>query len=224
MRSYIIARGVLLLMFLTSIPCLAQDFGWAADDSTFFPIGWTKDGTLFAYGSFGYSIMISNQSYIHIAVQNVITDEVVWGFSKNWDEGNVGEGSSEPSAPRSSGEAWELVSVIVEEQLSQFKIKTGGAGEPAKFPLHNGDELSVEIVELKGDNYEVRAVSWNLGVKTIFKSVKSSIGNELSLLGYFPNPDGSRIAVILQERGFSTPFPAYYVIGCHLRVGFKKTR
>ncbi|MEW5813910.1 MAG: hypothetical protein AB1798_00745 [Spirochaetota bacterium] len=237
MRGSIITISILLFMCLTSIPGLAQasqDFGWAVPrDGAFFPIGWTKDGTLFAYGVFGYSTMISNHSYIRIAVQNLITDQIVWDYREDWDEGNLGGngGNDSPPPPTmvyESGEAWEMVRGSVEEHLYRFKIETGGIAIPARFPLQNGDELSVELVELKKGEYEVsyavRAVSKNLGVKTIFNGVAFEM-SDLSLLGYFPNPQVSRLAVILQQANYISTFPFdYIVIGCHLKAGFEKTR
>ena len=38
-----------LIVLLASIPCLAQDYTWAMQGGSFFPFGWTADGTHFAY-------------------------------------------------------------------------------------------------------------------------------------------------------------------------------
>jgi hypothetical protein len=88
--------------------------------------------------------------------------------------------------------------------------------------------LNVEIVEEPevdfAVHYSVRAVSGILGVKTILRSVKNA-GSELSLLGYFPNPDWSRIAVILAVRDPYPPYlTSYHVIGCHLEYGFERIK
>jgi hypothetical protein len=101
-----------------------------------------------------------------------------------------------------------------------------GSATPCEFPIRDNDSLRATIIERPGegyqDSFQVRAVSRNLGVKTIYEGAKSSAGNELVVLGYFPNADFSRIAVVIEERSFSFPFPNYYVIGCHTKNGFKK--
>jgi len=213
-----------LLILLASVGCLARDFGWAARDNSVFPIGWTADGACFAYGTFDYSIMISNQGRLRIAVRNMKTDKDLWEHSQSWDEGNTGDGSGD-IVPRTAAEAWNRVKNTVEPRLAKFKIVTGGPVAPDRFPIVNGDSLDIGIAEQPEADYQVpytvRAVSRNLGSKTIHQGARPT-GNELSLLGYFPSPDGTRIAVILIERSFSFPFPSYYVIGCHTKNGFKK--
>jgi hypothetical protein len=114
----------------------------------------------------------------------------------------------------------------VEPRLAGLKIVTGGPGELARFPMVNDyDSLDITVADQPETDYqtpyEVRAVSRSLGTKTIHQGVRQT-GNELALLGYFPSPDGNRIAVVLVERSFSRPFPSYSVIGCHTRSGFKK--
>jgi hypothetical protein len=203
-----------------------QDFGWAAKSTNFFPIGWTRDGTLFAYGSFWYSMMSANSSHIVVAVQDIVNDRVVWDFEKNWEESLSGD--TVIYVPGSSDGAWKEIQAVVEQPLSQNKIETRGNSDPVRFPIQNGDELNVEIVEMPEVNsaipFAVRAVSRNFGVKTIFSSVRDAM-NEASVLGYFPSPDGTRIAVIFVVRNAYPPYsPAYHVIGCHREFGFEKTK
>jgi hypothetical protein len=213
-----------LMILLVSGAGWCQDFGWAAGEESVFPIGWTADGTCFAYGTFDYSIMISNQGRLRIAVRNMKTDQDLWEHSQRWDEGNAGDGSGD-IVPRTAAEAWNRVKNTVEPRLAKLKIVTGGPGDLTRFPIVNGDSLDIAISEQPEADYQVpytvRAISRNLGSKTIHQGARPT-GNELSLLGYFPSPDGTRIAVTLIERGFSFPFPSYYVIGCHTKNGFKK--
>jgi hypothetical protein len=222
MRSKLIAG---LIMVLAALPCPGQGYDWAAKENGIFPIGWTSDGACFAYGTFDYSMMISNQSRLNVAVQNMKTDKVLWQHGRSWDEGNAGDGSGD-ILPRSASEAWSREKNRIDPKLAQFKIVTGGPGSPAKFPITNGDSLGVKIIELRSENYrdsfQVKAVSRNLGSKTICQAEKASPGNDLVLLGYFPSPDGMRIAVIIEERGCNFPYPSYHVIGCSTKSGFKK--
>jgi len=200
------------------------DFGWAARDHSVFPIGWTADGSCFAYGTFDYSIMISNQGNLRIAVRDLKTDSDLWDYTKYWDEGNAGDGSGD-MVPRTTAEAWDLVKGAVEPRLTGSKILTGGPRDLTRFPMLDGDARDITITEEpEADSrvpYTVKAVSRSRGTKTICQNTRAA-GNELSLLGYYANPDGSRIAVVVVESSFSWPFPAYHVIGCHTRNGFKK--
>ncbi|KAB2887864.1 MAG: hypothetical protein F9K32_18540 [Desulfobulbaceae bacterium] len=203
-----------------------QDFGWAANNAGFFPIGWTRDGTYFAYGTFSYSMTIFNSSCIRVVVQDIVSDQVVWNFQNNWAESLAGD--IVMYVPNSSEAAWKEIQATVEEPLYQYQIETGGYSKPAPFPLQSdGDELNIEITEQPEVDYtipfEVRAVSNNLGVKRIFRSVRDPM-SEISVLGYFPNPDGSRIAVIIAVSNVYYPPYAttYHVIGCHREFGFEK--
>jgi len=58
MSSSLITGFILLL---ASFPCPAQDFGWVAEGSHVFPVGWTADGACIDNGAFGYSLLFSTQ-------------------------------------------------------------------------------------------------------------------------------------------------------------------
>lgn len=216
-----------LLLAALVVPCPAQDFGWAAKENGIFPIGWTADGVCFAYGTYDFSPMISNQARLSITVQNMKTDKVLWKHSSNWDETNAGDGSGD-ILPGSAAQAYEWKKGIIDPKLAALKMRTGGPSSLARLPMVDGDSLDVELVvtrsETYNDSFQVRAVSRNLGSKIIYRQALSCTGNEVDVLGYFPNPNGMRIAVLVMERSLSYPFPNYHLVGCNTKSGFVKSQ
>ncbi len=211
--------GLLLIVLLT-VPAISQEpryFGPYLEDS-FFPIGWSDDGKAYAYGWFEVTRVISNGSRIVINIQNVITDELLWQNSNTWDEGNVGDGGE--YYPDTALKAWEFVAGETNEELERMDI-WGGVGEGVRsFPMETADGISIEVEEYdEGTGYDVFARSDELGWKLISRGEKL-MDTDLSVYGYVRSPDGTRVAVVMNLRSWDSAYSTYWVIGCHLSVGF----
>lgn len=221
-----------LLLMAFSSACLSQDFGWAmrgepqnpGDAPGFFPIGWSVNGNLFAYATFDYSICIATSSNLSVSVRDMVTDKLIWWFTRGWEESLRGDESDPPPPPHSAGAAWRQASEEVVPQLKKHGIVPGGPAMAGQFPLEeDGDDLTLEIVEDQEGGFTVRVNSERLGSKVIARENKADPLNQLSVLGYFRSPNSPRIAVVLKEDLYSRwGYSNYFVIGCHLRSGFRK--
>lgn len=223
-------KTIFLLVVLSLVPCFGQDFS-PPEDAGFFPIGWSENGEVFAFGWFATSIMINNSSHLQIVIQNLVTDEVLWQGWKDWEESNVGgPEDTSPPAPRSPGKAWELYYETAGEVLSAYEIMVEGGTPFSSSPLVDGDSLRAELVPVgedpemgisAGTFYEVFAYSSNRGEKRI-SGGEVEPGLEMEVAGYVVNPHGSRMAVVLRKIvPYISRYPTYEVIGCHLRAGFE---
>ncbi len=212
---------LVLIMSFTAGTALSQEIRYDGPNeaNAFFPIGFSGDGSLFAYGWFETTGMISNGSAITIKVQNLVTDNVLYEKKKDWDEGNVGPEDA-GYYPKDAEKAWELVAGEVNKKFVQLDIWGGAGAGVLPFPL--GDlGLYVEIREFEGEpGYGVYAVSEELGEKMISSSGNSYI-EEISVEGFVWNPEGTRIGVIMHEIS-GAPYSTYWVIGCHVSSGFRK--
>lgn len=232
-----IFAGILSLGLAALAP--AQDFGWAmrgepegpGDTPGFFPIGWAcaepgrgaVTGNLFAYATFDYSISIATSCNLSVSVRDMVTDKLVWWYTRGWEESLRGEGD-EPAPPRSAGAAWDLSAYEVLPQMLKLGIVPGGPAAPDEFPVEEGgDALTLEILESEDGGFTVRINSEKLGSKVIAREHKSDPQNRLSVLGYYRSPKSPRVAVVLREELYSRwGYASYYVIGCHLKTGFRR--
>lgn len=218
-----------LLGILAIAPCVGQDFN-PPEEAGFFPIGWSEDGAAFAYGWFATSIMIQNSSHLQIVIQDLVTDEILWKGGETWEESNVGgPEDTSPPAPRYPGKAWDLYYETAAEALHAYGIMEEGGTPFTSSPLVEGDSLWAEIVLMGEDPvvgipagafYEVYAYSANRGEKRI-SGGETAPDIEMEVAGYVVNPQGSRMAVVLQIVSFVSRYPVYEVIGCHLKAGFE---
>jgi hypothetical protein len=196
---------------------------WGPDpDDTFFPIGWSDDGRQFAFGWFETTQMISNGSQITLIVQDIVTDDVLGAIGRAWDEGNVGP-PGDP-CPRTAAAAWELVAAEGDALLEGFDIWGGTGAGLLRFPMQGEHAVEIEIRE-GGPGHTVHAIKRDAGSpepqeKRI--SADEEYANDVSVVGYVPSPDSSRIAVVLRVVPFDRPFSEYRVVGCHLTAGFGK--
>jgi hypothetical protein len=185
---------------------------------TFFPIGWNSESTVFAYGVFMFSPMISNRSSISVVIQDVITDEALWSAGNYWEEGNVGDGSG--YCPYTAPEAYEFIAEEVDGALEEWDI-LGNVIELRSFPMSGENAVSIEIDEYdpyKG--FDIFAHSPSRGWKRISRWARLGGQNELTVEGYILSPDAQRILLIVQSSTFDMPFFEYLVIGCHLTAGY----
>ena len=221
-KTFFRLSAAILLTILTPVSALSQEvrFSGPDTDDPFFSIGWSSDGTRFAYGWFETTQMISNGSRMIIKVQDIIADKVLFEDWNTWDEGNVGEGIRS-FYPTSAQEAWKLVAGKNNKKFVEFDIReTTGAGI-SSFPTENDEGINIKIKEFESEpGYGVFAYSEKLGKKIIYSDTENSLG-ELSVAGYVFNPGGTRIAVIMNTSSF-TPYSSYWVIGCHVSKGFVK--
>jgi len=222
MKTIITFFYALVILVLATGSSLAQEMRYDGpyEDDTFFPIGFSSDGKLFAYGWFEKTIAISNGSAISIVVQSLVTDKILYTTWKDWDEGNVGPEDS-GWYPSNAKKAWEVIADDVNKKFAELDIWGGAGAGVLPFPLRD-PELNVEIREFEGEpGYGVYAYSDQLGEKMISSSA-DDYNEDLSTIGFVWNPAGTRIGVIMHENTLS-PYSDYWVIGCHVSSGFKKT-
>ena len=237
---------ICLLVVLTAAPIVSQDFHFSGPvDEGFFPIGWSEDGTRFAYGWFATQRMITNGSQLTVIVQDLVTDEVLWQGGETWEESNVGGPGGGAVAPMKAPAAWQQLSGAIHEQLAIHAItRPDSGGGLHTFPMENGDSIQVyfDVWEREGlVGYQVRAFSRNRGEKRISgesfdpgATVSREEGAlsvtarpydpeiEIRVRGYVLNAHGTRMAVILSM--ITSPgrhYPVFQAIGCHLHAGFK---
>ena len=67
---------LVLMMAAVVLPAIAQSFEFSPPEGEgFFPIGWSSDGNVFAFGWFHTTIAITNGSQLQVAIQDLVTDE-----------------------------------------------------------------------------------------------------------------------------------------------------
>ena len=212
----------ILLITLTSVSGLSQENGFSGpnEEDSFFPIAWSDDGTVFAYGWFETTQTISNGSRMVIMIQDLITDKVLYENMKTWDEGNVGEGNN-GFYPTSAQEAWKLVADKINKKFVEFDIRESKGAGISSFPTDSEEVINIKFMELEEEpGYGVFAYSEKLGEKVIYYDAENFTA-DLSVVGYVFNPDETRIAVIMNTRSF-LPYSNYWIIGCHVNKGFEK--
>jgi hypothetical protein len=198
----------------------------SGQDDDVYLLGWTNEGKILAYRSFYLSDAISRHSTITVQIVNIVTDEVLWSFKRDWDEGNAGQEGTETS-PATGAEAWTIVAEEVTSYTAAYNIVPGEEPESHEsygtFPF-GGDIVAYSAgvtVSPKDNSYTVVASSSADGEKTLIqKQREPGDFSEVSVVGYFMNPQSDRIAIIVKE---SPPNPViyYYVTGCSLKTGFK---
>lgn len=221
MRLFIRISSLIGIILLTANNLFSQveRFNGPDADDKIFTIGWSPEGTKLAYAWFQKTIMISNGSRIHLKVQDLITDKVLFEYSKIWDEGNVGDGGG--YYPDTPDKAWNLIEKQINKKLNDLNIKDLKS-KINHFPAEELDNLDAGIRELDGEpGYGVYVFSDNRGEKLIFSIGEMSM-EENSIYGYVVNPDRSRIGVIMNSISFGRPYSNYRVFGCHLSSGFKQ--
>ena len=192
-------------------------------------LGWSKNGKILAYRAYFLSNAISRHSYFNLEATDIVSDKVVWNFSKSWDDGNEGEGATiTERSPDSGEEAWQGVSEEVLIGLSKLGINAlsdPSFNQPySVFPFQlKEDEFAVALSESEEDNsYKIVVTSKQKGTKTVFTKQKGE-GEiiQVDVLGYFMNPQKDRIAIVFREISFSANSSSYYVTGCELYSGFE---
>lgn len=189
-------------------------------------LGWSKDGKILAYRVFALSEAIARHSYLNVVVVNLVDDKVVWSFSKNWQEDNVGGDESEAeSSPTSGEEAWERVASVVTPVIDSFNLD-----DPSElsiddsydvFPLETEDGSFDIDVQSTEQDVHVAVVKDNTSRKKIYEEkLEPGMMVEASVSGYFVNPQRNRIAVIVREFSFSMNNNFYSITGCLLTSGF----
>jgi len=214
--------AVFLISFFISQSGSTQ--GQADPGPWYFPIaGWSDDGKLFAYGTFGVTQMISNGSSLDIRIQNIVTDKIIYHGGKTWDEGNVG-GPEDGYYPTTFEEAYQHVADEVEKKFAEYGIKKQKV-QLFRFPML-GEEggFNVEIRQHEMEpGYSVFAMSNSRGEKRIFSSGEFIISiDDISVQGYVWNPDYSRFAVLMLKMDMNFPYPEQWFVGCHAKAGFKR--
>jgi hypothetical protein len=189
-------------------------------------LGWTNDGKTLAYRSFYLSDAGPRHATITVQVVNIVSDEVLWDFKKDWDEQTAGQKGAE-TAPTTGAEAWNIVIEDVNGWIAGFNIVPGEEPQSHEsygtFPF-GGDIVAYSAgvtVSPKDNSYTVIASSSADGEKTLIQKQRDADDlSEVSVVGYFMNPQSDRIAIIVKE---SPPVPVlnFYVTGCSLKTGFK---
>jgi len=221
MKNLLQSSALFLISIFISFPVIPQEIRYhgPGEIEGFFPIGWSKDGKIFACGWFETTQMISNGSQIQIRIQSLVTDKVLFSWVKSWDEGNSGP-PDDGYYPTSAIEAWDKVVQEIEDDLLEHGIEEY-PNKVENFPVQNDNNIDVEIRVSKMDpGYSVVAISDNLGEKIITSSLESK-GESFSVAGAVWNPAMTRLAVIMNERDWDHPYSDYWVVGCHATAGFK---
>lgn len=128
---------VLLLITLPAVSLQSQDrYNGPDKNDSFIPIGWSDDGSVFAYGWFETTQMVSNGSQMVIVIKEIAKNTIYYKDTNTWDEGNAGAGS-EGYYPKSADEAWDQISEKTNGALEEFDIWGGTGAGLLDFPLIN---------------------------------------------------------------------------------------
>ncbi len=215
------ARCAALLGLLAAAPSWAERVQFREPtDFGFFALGWSPDGKRFAFGWFETNPIATPRSAIWVVVQDLITDKILFEKTRTWEQGKR-EPDRTSVFPATAPEAWRLIAQEVTAEVRGLGISDEAARSPSPFPFIDGDEISLDILSDDGTfPYEIWAVSKKLGRKKLASGDKQDLFMGLSTEGYMVGPDRTRLAVVL--RFATAPFATHKVIGCHVRVGFKK--
>ena len=205
------------VMIIVSTSSAQLRYEGPRDDDSFFPIGWSQNGRLVAYGWFETTQMISNGSRIMIKVQDVVTDKVIYQHGKTWDEGNAGPGLEE-YYPTSARRAWEIISDHVNPKLLELGIQPGAGAGVQSFPMEEDPFIRIEIRGYQEPGHSIWAGADTLGEKRI--SGGESEPDNINIQGYLWNPQGTRIAVVINTLDFNMPYSDFKIVGCHISSGF----
>lgn len=207
-----------------SIPCLVEEF---------YPIGWSEDGTHFAWISEPESEATGGYNFT-ITIQNMVNDNIVWSWYfkehelENWDETQIYD----------LVRIWNENNKTIQRQLNQYRIVQ--PNEPftlQPFPANlNGRTYSANLQQQTRPNeyigYEeigqeqVFVNAEGLGRKRIANMTHKSVGFlHTKLLGLIPSLDQKRAAVVKinEKRGWEGPphVLSVQLIGCDLLKGFE---
>ncbi|HLF34133.1 MAG TPA: hypothetical protein VI583_07845 [Cyclobacteriaceae bacterium] len=216
-------------------PCSSQGFHYEGpgNDNYLFAIGWSKDGKRLAYGMFNnYESAISDEriSSISIIIHDLVKDSLIFHTADVSSSGN-------PDYASTAKQAWLRFDKgsNLNGWLRKFGIETASSNavlfdgtQPGNTITTDNDLLTVDIrvSENPGgyaNKFEIRVNSRNLGEKTVASDEMPAYRSWVTMNGYILNPDRSRAAIILSLHGGAEMDSEYFIVGCHLKAGFKMT-
>ena len=212
---------VIVMIAAVVTPITAEDFTeWIPEETGVFPLGWSENGTVLAFGWFVTTQMITNGSQIMVTIQDLVTDEILWQDGQMWEESNVGEGDTSPPIPKTASAAWAVFGDTALSALGRYGVVRADNHGLRSSPTVFEDSVHARIiVDEDSGTYELRAYSDNLGEKRISGG---EFHYDIEIAGYTVNRDWTRMAVFLQRSSFDRPFPSYEAVGCHLKAGFQR--
>lgn len=246
MRYFSVYLCVFLLPALALTPCFQQsmEYGYdgPGDEDEFFAIGWSEDGKDFAHGLFKRTKIGSFEDAYYertlmVEIHNLVRDTCYFHEEKTWNE-------KEGDFPSTARGAWKL---YADESEINLRFKWMGIrvlsrkGEFFKelksptvsFQMENGDRITIDIRKSDCEYHDgygadecvfkIFVVSEKLGEKVL--STFSRFDDfPIYVYGYVYNPDQSRMAVIIHEYDEDrNSIRREWVMGCHMRAGFKMT-
>ncbi|MBI4542661.1 MAG: hypothetical protein HY705_06500 [Gemmatimonadetes bacterium] len=205
---------------MPSPPQLAESI-----DGDLYPIGWSRAG-LFAYVE--RVVQDPAPDAVVVTVQNLVTDEVIWTFSRDWEEG-----SADVQAFLREHEAF------ISEQLGRHRIDPNERGtvHPGTTLRYQGRDYSFEAANTFTETLDfgnlvsssiLTVSSPDLGRKVVFVQraipARDLITNAY-VAGAIVSPFEPRAAVIYVQtmRGFEEGvLKRRSAIGAHLALGFRR--
>ena len=214
MRILNLFTYIVILFSLSASTCLAYD---GPAKGGFFPIGWSEKGDIFAYGYYVGSELSPDVAQMVVVIQNMVTDSILWQYSKIWEQTNIG-GEGDTFLPNSANDAWRQIAEIVNKQLAYYEVKQGMSifnsfpypdtfdAELRHFHLEPGYGLYIKLID--GKEKMITTYGEELFGKT-----------DGIIKGFVWGPNKNRIAVIVWID--LEHFDEFQAVGCHMKVGFK---
>jgi len=214
MQSKIRLSQYFLFFVMLASACIAYD--GPTEEGGFFPIGWSAEGDIFAFGYYTGQEAMRDASQMVVVIQNMVTDSILFQFKRDWWATSIGD-DSDVQVP-SPQNAWNQIATIVNEQLAFYNIKEG-TYTLKTFP--HPDAFNAEIRHFdEGPGYGmyIKLADGREKMITIYDESLSGYKDSM-IQGFVRNPDKKRIAVIVMfwiER-----FEEFQAVGCHMKFGFK---
>ena len=203
------------------------------DDNYLFAIGWSKDGKRLAYGMYENKqsqVEDERLSYLSVIVHDLVKDSLIWHTADMSSSGNPDFASSAKQAWIKFDKASDLDGI-----LRNYGIESASPDAILFNDTQTGNTIKTESDMLTVDisisenpagysqNFEVHVTSSILGKKTVSGGEIPIFRMGVAMNGYILNPDQSWAAIILRLYGGAEYDDEYFIVGCHMKAGFKIT-
>ncbi|RTZ63653.1 MAG: hypothetical protein DSZ29_06610 [Aquificaceae bacterium] len=210
---------------------LEKKFGRNVTDSNsftaegFYPLGWSKNGNIFAYASQYLTVGATDKSTFDVFIQDLVSDKIIWKTP-----------SEKPSNLAKNINRWDAHKKAILAAFDKYNISLSSDFSLQHAPiLLKKDTLSYKVKVVKAakspvlSGYKVLLKSSKKGIKKIAnehfkKRASDEVGSktQVHIMGYLRGNNPNRIALlagILEQGWEGTKTVRYKVIGASLTAG-----
>jgi hypothetical protein len=177
-------------------------------------LGASKKGDLFAYATWSEDYANEHNCSLSVIIQDLTTDKRVWSAGNSWGKYSASE---KDDCPDGFDGAWSRYKTQTLAEFAKRGIVRTSAAELHPLPVRgNGEDLSVTFADR-----DLTATSPSRGSKVIASLEETTCGGTYGVEGWLAAPGGTRVLLLVVEKGDNEPCPLLQFIGCHLTAGFK---